>query len=186
MQTEATKKLFTVYEYYQMAETGILSEHVRTELINGEVIEMSAMGLRHRAAVNRASDLLVPLFKGKAQISVQLPVRLNDFNEPQPDICFLKPRRDFYESKHPGPTDVFMMMEISDTSLGYDRDVKLGVYAATRIPEVWIEDLVNQVLLVFREPSRKAYRISLSFSRNDSVSLAAFPEISISVSDLLG
>lgn len=186
MQTEATKKLFTVYEYYQMAETGILSEHVRTELINGEVIEMSAMGVRHRAAVNRASDLLVPMFKGKAQISVQLPVRLNDFNEPQPDICFLKPRRDFYETKHPGPTDVFMVMEVSDTSLGYDRDVKLGVYAAARVPEVWIEDLVNQTLMVFRDPSRKAYKTSLNFRRGESVSLLAFPEIPIAVSDLLG
>jgi Uma2 family endonuclease len=186
MQTEATKKLFTVYEYYQMVETGILSQHVRTELINGEVIEMSAMGVRHRAFVNRASDLLIPLFKGKAQISVQLPVRLNDFNEPQPDICFLKPRRDFYATKHPGPSDVFMAMEISDTSLGYDRDIKLGVYAAARIPEVWILDLVNQILLVFRDPSRKAYRTSLSFSRADSVFLSAFPEIPITVSDLLG
>jgi Uma2 family endonuclease len=186
MQMEATKKLFTVYEYYQMAETGILSEPARTELINGEVIEVSAMGVRHRAAVNRGSDLLVPLFKDKAQISVQLPVRLNDFNEPQPDLCFLRPRRDFYETRHPGPSDVFMIMEISDISLGYDRDVKLNVYAAARVAEVWILDLASQILLVFRDPSRKTYRTSLSFSRNDSVSLSAFPEISISVSDLLG
>ena len=186
MQTEATKKLFTVYEYYQMAEAGILSENVRTELINGEIIEMSAMGVRHRAAVNRASDLLVPLFKGQAQISVQLPVRLNDFSEPQPDICFLKPRRDFYETRHPGPRDVFMIMEISDTPLGYDRDVKLDVYAAARIPEVWIEDLGHRTLMVFRDPSRKTYRTSLTFDRGNSVSLAAFPGISIAVSDLLG
>jgi len=186
MQTEVTRRLFNVYEYCQMADAGILSEHVRTELINGEILEMSPMGVRHRSAVNRASDLLVPMFKGVAQISIQLPVRLNDFNEPQPDLCFLKPRRDFYETKYPGAGDVSMVMEISDTSLGYDRDVKLAVYAASRIPEVWIENLVDQTLMVFRNPARKAYGTALTFRHEDSVSLLAFPETLVAVSDLLG
>jgi Uma2 family endonuclease len=186
MQTEATKKLFTVDEYYRMAEAGILTEENRTELISGEILEMSAMGARHRAAVNRASHFLIPLFGEKAQVSIQLPVRLDEFNEPQPDICFLSPRRDFYESTHPGPSDVFMILEISDTSLHYDRDVKLEVYAGARIREVWIEDLVSQSLMIFRDPSTKMYKTSLTFCRGDVVSLLAFPEIAVQVSELLG
>jgi len=186
MQTEATKKLFSVDEYYRMAEVGILSEEIRTELIKGEILEMSAMGTRHRAAVNRASHFLIPLFGEKAQVSVQLPVRLDEFSEPQPDICFLRPRRDFYESRHPGPSDVFMILEISDTSLHYDRDVKLEAYAGARIREVWIEDLVSQTLMIFRDPSQQTYKTSLTLRAGEVVSLLAFPEIAVQVSKLLG
>lgn len=117
MQTEAAKKLFTVDKYYKMADAGILGEHDRTELIEGEVIEMSAMGAQHAAVVARVNDVLVPLFKGKALLRPQFPLRLNDFNEPQPDIVLLKPRRDYYSLRHPGPADVFLVLEISDSSL---------------------------------------------------------------------
>ena len=186
MQTEATKKLFTVDEYYRMDEVGILAEDVRTELINGEIIEISPMGPRHAASVSRINHLLFPLFAGNAVLRIQLPLRLNDYNEPQPDLSFVKVRRDFYELRHPGPADVFSILEISDTSLRYDRDVKMGVYASSRIPEFWVLDLVGRALLVFREPSRGEYKTSLKFQPGDSVSMLAFSEIKIAVSDLLG
>jgi Uma2 family endonuclease len=186
MQSQATKKRFTADEYYTMAEVGILACDARTELLDGEIIEVSAMGARHHAAVNRCNELLVPLFLGKAQISVQCPVRLNEFSEPEPDFAFLKPRRDFYELRHPGPTDVLLILEIADTFLHYDRDVKLTVYAAARIKEVWIGDLSNRTLLVFRDPSHKAYTTSFTLQAGEKVSPLFFPDIQISVSDLLG
>jgi Uma2 family endonuclease len=114
MHTEETRKLFTVDDYNRMYEVGIIKREDRTELIAGEIIQMSSMGLPHRSAVLRVNDFLTPLFKGKAQISVQIPLDLDAFNEPQPDICFLKPSKDFYRSRAAGPEDVLLILEIAD------------------------------------------------------------------------
>jgi Uma2 family endonuclease len=186
MRSEATKKLFTVDEYYRMVEAGILKEGRGTELIAGEIIEMSAMGPRHCAAVNRADESLTLTFKGRALVRVQLPVRLNQFSEPEPDITLVRLRQDFYERRHPLPADVLLVFEISDTSLPYDINVKLPTYAAVRIPEVWIEDLARETLSVFRHPARGAYTTLLELHRGDSVSLLAYPEIAFPVESLLG
>jgi Uma2 family endonuclease len=186
MRTDSAKKLFTVDEYYRMDAFGILFEGVRTELIKGEVIERSPMRSRYAAAVSRVSHRLVSSLEGKALLRVQLPLRLNVYNEPQPDLAFVRVRRDFYEFRHPGHSDIFLALEISDTSLDYDHDVKAGVYAAARVPEYWVLDLVGSALLVFRGPARGDYKIFMRFQPGDSVSMLAFPEIEIAVSDLLG
>lgn len=186
MQREAARKRFTADEYYRMAEIGILVDSMPTELLDGEVVEMSPMGAGHRAAVSRCISLFVPLFKGKAEVSAQLPVRLDDFSEPEPDLALIVPRKDFYKKRHPGPLDVWGILETSDSSLHYDRDVKLPIYAAARIKEFWILDLKDEVLHVFRDPQRGAYATALTFRRGDAVSFLAFPDIEIPVSDLLG
>jgi Uma2 family endonuclease len=185
METEVTKKLFTVDEYYKMAGAGILRDDDRTELIEGEIIEMSPMGSRHAAVVSRITDLLVPLFKGKALLRPQLPLRLNNFNEPQPDIVLLKPRKDCYASEHPGPPDVFLVIEISDSSLKYDRDVKLPIYAGARVSEVWIADLVNGALHVYRNASGRRYATCLTFHAGDSLSCLEFPDVEVKAEDFL-
>ena len=186
METEAAKKLFTVDEYYKMVDAGILRDDDRVELIEGEIIQMSSMGSRHAAVVTRVTDVLIPFLKGRALLRPQLPLRLNEFNEPGPDIVVLKPRPDFYASKHPGPADVFLVLEISDSSLRDDRDVKLPIYAAMRLPEVWIADLAGDEVLVYREPSGKRYNTSLSFRSGDSISCLTPPQIQLAVDDLLG
>jgi Uma2 family endonuclease len=186
MQTETGKKLFTVEEYYKMAEAGIIQEDASTELLEGEVIEVGVMGPRRAAAVNRADRFLTPVFHDHALVRVQLPIRLNEFSEPQPDISIVELSLDFYERRHPVPAEVLLVLEISDTSLRYDRDLKLPACAAARIPEVWIEDLTTQTLWVFRDPSLKTYETKLSFHRGDSVALLAHPEITIPVVELLG
>jgi Uma2 family endonuclease len=185
-ETEAAKKLFTVDDYYKMLDAGILRDDDRVELIEGEIIEMSPMGSRHAAVVTCVTDVIVPLLKGNALLRPQLPLRLNEFNEPEPDIVVLKPRPDCYSSRHPGPADVFLVLEISDSSLKYDRDVKLPIYAAARLPEVWIADLPGDVVLVYREPSGKRDRTSLSFRRGDSLSCLKFPQIQLAAGHLLG
>jgi Uma2 family endonuclease len=181
----AARKLFTVDDYYTMLDAGILREDDRVELIDGEIIEVSPVGPRHAAVVTRVNNVLVPLVQGKALLRPQLPLRLDQFNEPQPDIVVLKPRPDCYSSRHPGPADVFLVVEISDSSLKYDRDVKLPIYAAARIPEVWIADLPGGEILVYREPSGKRYRTSLSFQRGDSLSCLKFPQIQLAIDDVL-
>ena len=107
METEVTKKLFTVDEYYRMAEAGIFDEDSRVELIEGEIIEMSPLGNRHVACVNRANTLLASALAGRAIVSVQNPLRLSNYTEPQPDIVLLRPRSDYYRSKRLSPEDTF-------------------------------------------------------------------------------
>jgi Uma2 family endonuclease len=186
MQIEVTKKLFTVDDYYRMAEAGIIGPEERTELIDGEIIQKSPPGNRHVACVNRANTTFVEAFRQRAIVSVQNPLRLNIYNEPQPDIVVLQPRSDFYESIRFSPEHVFFVVEISDTSPAFDRKVKLARYAEFGVPEVWIEDLKHDLLLVFRELEGKSYKSSLSLRRGDSVSPIAFPDVVLKVEQLLG
>ncbi len=186
MRADVTKKLFTVDDYYRMVDAGILGENDRVELIEGEIVEMSPIGRKHMACVDRANDLFTSSFKGRALVSVQHPLRLNDYNEPQPDIVVLKPRADYYASKSHTPEDTFLVVEVSDTTLRYDRNVKLPLYAATGVFEVWIENLKEDLLLVCREPAGKTYKIELTLQRGDSVSPLAFPDVVFKIEDLLG
>ena len=186
MRTETTKKLFTVDDYYRMADAGIFAPGERVELIEGEIIEMSPRGARHVACVDRANALFAVAFAGRAIVSVQNNVQLNNYTEPQPDILLLKPREDFYASKKHSPEDVLLVIEVADTSLRHDRQIKLPLYAASGVPEVWIEDLQNDLLLVYREPAGKHYKNTLTLRREDSISIAGFPDVSIKVEALLG
>jgi Uma2 family endonuclease len=169
-----------------MVDVGILSSDSRTELIDGEIIEMSPMGARHAAVVTRVNDLLVSMIKGKALLRPQLPLRLNDLNEPQPDVVLLEPRQDCYASGHPRPTDVFLVIEIAASSLKYDRDVKLPIYASAGIPEVWIADLRANVVHVYREPFGKSYAVSLKLNRGQQLSCVGLPAVRLTVDDVLG
>jgi Uma2 family endonuclease len=186
MSTEATKKLFTVEEYYRMAEAGVLPELPRTELVEGEILEMSSMGIPHAMAITRASRRFSRLFDDSVEVRVQLPLPLSRFSEFEPDLCLVRSERPAIETRHPQPADVFLVMEISDSSLRYDRDIKLPIYATAGVPEVWIIDLPNRILHVFREPAGRVYNVVLRLNATDSASTMAFPEIEIAVSDLVG
>lgn len=186
MHTEVTKKLFTVDEYYRMAEAGILNEDSRVELIEGEIIQMSPIGVRHASCVSRAIKLFLTKLGDRIVLSPQNPLRLSNITEPQPDILLLKPRADFYGSQHPTGDSVYVVLEISDTTLRYDRDRKLPLYAKSKVPEVWIEDLQSDAILVYRNPEKDRYLISLTFRRGDQISVATFPEILFEVADLIG
>jgi Uma2 family endonuclease len=186
MRAEITRKLFTTDEYYRMAEVGILTPDERVELIEGEIIRMSPIGLRHAARVNRATDLFTLKFRGKATVTVQNPVHLNQYNAPQPDILLLKHREDYYASKRPSPEDTLLLLEVSDTTLGFDLNVKTPIYAATGVPEVWIADLRKNVIRVFRNPEAGQYRTVLTFSGDDALSVLAFPDVVFKASDLIG
>ena len=186
MGTDVTKKLFNVDEYYRMLDAGILTENDRVELIEGEIIQMSPIGNRHMSCVDRATDLFVSAFKGRAVVSIQHPLRLNKYNEPQPDIVVLKPRADYYASKSHTPEDTFFAVEVSDTTLRYDTKVKLPIYARTGVAEVWIENLQEDLLLVFRKPAGINYNTQLTLRRGDSISPLAFGDVVLKVEELLG
>jgi Uma2 family endonuclease len=186
MHIESTKKLFTVDEYYSMAEAGILGPEDRVELIAGEIFQMSPLGNRHVGCVNRGNRLFITAFVGRAVVNIQNPVQLNNNTEPEPDIALLKFRSDDYAGKKVRAEDVLLIVEVSDTTLRFDRNVKLPLYALAGIPETWIENLENDELLVYRDPEGNGYRTAFTLHRGDSVSIAGFPDVVFKVDDLLG
>jgi Uma2 family endonuclease len=184
MQVETTKKLFTVDEYYRMAEVGILKPDDRVELIDGEIIEMSPIGNRDAGCVNRLNHLFTSTFKSRVVVSVRHPMRLNKYNEPEPDIALLRPRSDFYASKTPAADDLFLIVAVADTTLAYDRNVKVPRYAAAAVPETWIVNLRDDRLLVYRDAVAGACNTSLVLRRSESVSASETPDIVFAVDDL--
>src|ERR1051325_2458824 len=151
MSLQVQRHCFNVEEYHRMVEVGLLTEDSRVELIEGEVVQMSPIGSRHGGTVNRASALLNGILEGRAMVSVQNPIRLNDFSEPQPDLALLKPRKDYYSDSHPTPEDVLVVIEVVDASLRYDRSVKLPLYARAGIREAWLIILQRQVVDVYSQ-----------------------------------
>ena len=185
MRIEAPKKRFTVDEYYRMADAGAFASGERVELINGEIIKMSAIGVRHAACVARANERFIMALAGRVTISPQNPLRLNTLNEPEPDLVILKPRRDHYAGKRAQAEDSILVIEVSDSSLRYDHEIKLPIYAAALVPEVWIENLSANEILVYRDPDGEKYQTVFSRQIGESISPAAFPDLVFQVSDLL-
>jgi len=186
MVVQVERRLFTVDEYYQMAEAGIFSEDDRVELIEGEIIEMSPIGSRHTACVKRLNRLLSQKLGDQAVISVQDPIRLSEFSEPGPDLALLRPRADFYAEAHPGPGDVLLVVEVAETSAGSDRRVKVPTYARAGILEVWLIDLADETIEIYRKPSLRGYGETQRAWRGDHLSPQAFPDKQFSVDDVLG
>ena len=175
-----------VSQYHQMSEAGIFSENDKVELINGEIIEMSPIGRRHTACVNRLNSVFSQLLGKKVIVAVQNPIILNNLSEPEPDIALLQPRADFYESGHPQPQDIFLLIEVADSSLEYDRDVKIPLYASSGITEVWLVDIYEQVIIVYRYPSENGYSDIQKLSRGEKMSIPVFPEMNLVVDNILG
>ena len=152
-----TRHRFTVAEYYALADAGILSENDRVELLDGDIIHMPPIGDWHAASVDQFNHLMLPPLQGRAIVRVQGPTHLNDISEPQPDVLLLRWRDDFYREGHPGPTHILLLIEISDTSLHYDRNKKLSAYARAGIPEVWIVSREDRRIESYSEPSEGTY-----------------------------
>jgi Uma2 family endonuclease len=186
MQTEVPRKRFSVDEYLRMVETGILGKNDHVELLEGEILEMSPIGKRHQACVDRANQLFHRLLQDKVIVRAQGSIRLGDYNRPQPDLVLLKFQKDFYASTEASQKDALLVIEVSDSSLPFDRGPKLAVYAKHGVREVWIEDLTTDTLLVFRDRSPLGYATSRALKRGDIVSPLSFPDLSIAVADLLG
>ena len=176
---------FTVDEYHRLGEAGIFGEDDRIELLEGELIIMSPSGLRHAALVNRLNRLLGKIGRDRWLIGAQNPVRLGNLSEPQPDITLLLPRPDDYESKTPQPDDIFLLVEVADSSIYYDREEKLPVYAFNRIREVWIVNLVEDQVEIYRNPEGEAYRTRRIAKSGDTIAPFAFSDAEIAVSELL-
>ena len=175
---------FTVQDYYRMAEVGLLAPDARVELIEGEVVDMAPQGIRHAEILRRLGRLLFLAAGDRATVQTQCPLRLDDFSEPEPDFALLKRRKEGYLTTHPGAADTLLVVEVSHSSLGFDRSRKLQLYARHGIPEYWIVDVTAPRLHVLHSPNEGQYTHSDSAGRPAAVALRAAPELRIDLTGL--
>jgi Uma2 family endonuclease len=184
MSVQIVRRHFNVAEYYRMMEAGILSESDHVELIDGEVIEMSPIGSRHAACVDRLNKFLNKLYD--VIVRVQNPIRLDNFSEPQPDITLLRTRADYYAQGHPTAADVLLVIEVADSSTEFDRIVKLPLYAESQIPEFWLVNLLDEKVEIFSQPLSGAFQKSQEFKRGETLMSQTLSDLPLAVDDILG
>jgi Uma2 family endonuclease len=176
---EPTRHRIDVDVLYRMLDAGIFTEGDRIELIDGELIDMAPIGVDHAATTNGLTRTLVFACGDHALVSVDNPLRLDRFNEPQPDFVVFRPRADNYRSERPGPADALLVVEVADSSLRFDRTVKLPLYARAGVVEFWLVDLTLRVLECHRDPSELGYGSVSEHREGDRITLAAAPEITV-------
>lgn len=186
MAWQPARKLFTVAEYHQLIETGVLKEDDRFELLNGEILEMSPIGPRHASCVKRMNTLLGDKLRKRAIVSVQDPITLGDYSEPQPDLALLKPQADFYASAHPTSADALIIFEVADSSVETDRRNKIPTYAFAGIGEVWLIDLVNDRIEVHSNPFKGVYQEVRIVQRDQNVISPSLPFLKLKANEVLG
>jgi Uma2 family endonuclease len=169
-----------------MVEVGILSEDDRVELIDGEVLEMSPIREPHAACVDVLDELVRDRLGRSVTVRAQGPIQLDDFSEPQPDISILKRRDDFYRRAHPRPEDVLIVIEVSDSTLGFDRKVKVPLYARAGIPETWVINLPEERIEVYSDPAGGEYQTVRSYKRGRRLQSHTLAALRLSVSKVLG
>ena len=178
---------YTVEEYHVMVETGILTKYDRVELVDGEVVQMPPMLSPHASVVNRTTRLLNRILEdSQAAVWAQCPISFPGNAEPEPDVALLQPRPDYYRSGLPTPQDSLLLIEVSLSTLRYDRNVKLPLYALNGIPEFWLVNLPEEVIEVYRNPEGGVYQETTRLQRGDTVSPQAFPDMTLEVGEILG
>jgi len=180
------RHVISVAAFHRMGEAGILGPSDRVELIDGELIDMSPIGVLHAAIVARLASYFSQQLGTAAVVWCQNPLRLDDISEPEPDIAILRPRADFYMTGHPGPADALLVIEVADTSLAYDLGTKVPLYARHGIPEVWVVDAATRQTGVFRGPTGRdsagppggsGYADEASVAPHESLSCAALLDV---------
>jgi len=186
MAVQITRWQFTADDYERMVETGILDKHDRVELIDGEVIAMTPIGPPHAGIVNRLNAMLSHRLAGVAIVSVQNPIRLNDYSEAQPDLAILQLRDDFYAQAHPTPADILLLVEVADSSLAYDSEEKMPRYAQDAIPEVWLIDVENEMVTQFSHPLLNTYRHEVQLARGQLLVSQTIAGLEIAIDAIFG
>jgi Uma2 family endonuclease len=179
----APRRLLTVDEYHRMGEVGILTDDDRVELIEGELVAMAPIGTEHAATTNALTRLLVLAVGDRGIVAVGNPVRMTRHSEPQPDFSILRPRDD-YRKIMPRPEDTMLAVEVANTSLDYDRKVKLALYARGGIPEVWIVNLAAEEVEVYRSPVADSYASVARVGLSGILTIEAIPGVLIPVGEV--
>lgn len=177
-------RLFNVEQYERMAETGILHEDDHVELIEGEIIEIASMGQRHASRIDFLVNRVFSKLTDKFIVRVQNPVQINELSILEPDIVLLKLIDDYYGSRHPQPEDVLLLIEVSDSSLDYDRRVKLPLYAKAGIQEFWLINLIDNRTETYAAPRDGKYTFVKFVKPNETLSSVTMPDVQIDSSVL--
>lgn len=173
-----------VTEYHQMGEAGILDPGLRTELVNTRIMQMAPIGSEHADWVDRLTRYFARNLNDAITVRAQNPIDLDEGNEPQPDLALLRPRERPYREAHPRPEDVLLLIEVADSSLRYDRDTKIPLYARHRIPEVWLIDIAANRLEMYREPDGEEYRLVIKPRRDERIRPTSLPDIEVDLARL--
>lgn len=172
-------------DYYRLGEAGILGEGDRVELLEGQLVDMSPIGPRHAIVTENLTELLVRGFADRARVRCQNPVVLDDGSEPQPDFALVRRPWRGYPATHPGPDDIFLLIEVADSSLDFDRTVKRELYARAGIREFWIVDLTTDGVLVHRRPAGGVYGSVVRVQAPDALDVEALPGVTIPIAGIV-
>ncbi len=180
------RKIFNIHEYHKMIDAGVFIGNSNWELIEGEIVKKMVVGDYHISCVNRLNYLLSLKLAGAAIVSIQNPVVISDISEPEPDVALLKFREDFYAASKATAKDVLLLIEVSDSTVSYDRQTKARIYAEAGIEEFWLVNLPRQIIEVYSEPFGGKYKVVRKFGKNEKISLNFLPDISFDVAEILG
>ena len=186
VEVERVRRLFTVDEYARMVEAGILTKQDHVELIHGEIIEMTPIGQGHFAATTALNALLVERLGRRAVVGSSGSLRIPPHSMPEPELMVLEPRPDFYRAVPLRPEHVLLLIEVAETSLRYDREVKMPLYAAAGVRECWIVDIEGHGVEIYRTPTARRYLHIERAGPGVPFAPEAFPDLGLTVSDILG
>jgi Uma2 family endonuclease len=179
-------KRWTVQDYHRMSEVGILPPGERTELLSGQITLMAAKGTPHVTALRLLATTLDSLLANKAVLVItQDPIQLDDFSEPEPDLAIVQGTIQDYVEHHPRPDQVYLVVEVADSTLKQDCEVKDKLYAQAGITDYWVLDLNNRQLHIYREPTTTGYTRHLILTEPNQASPSAFPELTLSLTQIL-
>ena len=184
MESWPQRHRITVHDYHRLAEIGVLAPDARVELIEGEIIDMAPIGNDHQSVVDQLNRALVMAVGDNAIVRTQGSIRLSQWSEPEPDVVLLKPRPDFYRSEFALGTDTLLVIEVSDTTLRYDRDIKVPLYARHGVPEVWVVDVNGNALLVYGDLRDGKYERHVALERPATMPVTQLPGIDLDVAAL--
>ncbi len=184
--SKVTPKRFRVEDFRKMTEAGILPEESGWEIIDGYLIDKMSIGSKHASIVRRLSKLLEKKFGDVVQVSGQNPVHIDDYNEPEPDIALLKPSKDFYAEKHPTPPDVLLLIEVSSSTIEYDREIKKRLYAKAGIVEFWLVNLPDNTVEFYSQPKKGNYRLARILESGEILMSTSIENLTLAIDEILG
>ncbi len=177
---------FNVTDWQRMGAMNLFAPDSRVELIEGQITDMPPIGTEHSGCIDWINQNVFMQLQGRALVRVQSPLRLGDFSEPQPDIMLLKPRADFYRKSHPQAEDVLLLIEVADSSVEYDKNIKIPLYVRYGIIETWIVNIPEQKVHFYQKPDKHIYQINIDKQQHEYLTPQAFPQMQFAVKPILG
>ncbi len=180
------RRIFTVDEYDTMIKAGVFDGKERVELIEGEFVKKMTQGDLHIGCVNKLNYLFVPQLLNNAIVAVQNAVKINNFSAPEPDVAILRFRADFYSTGKARPEDILLLIEVADTTVHTDRQIKIPLYARAGVPEVWLVNLPRKIVEVYTEPKNGKYQVVGKAGKSEILQPQTIADLSVKVADIFG